>query len=302
MRYISELKWFLDICILHDQEQWKIWLCQNSYIEKITKSFHLNYMKSAHISIILKKYISYEEKVSSQEIHLYQWKIGSILYVITITRPDLACTASKLSEFLQNSSPHYLAVTDQAIFYLYSTKTLTIEFSADVNEQKIFVAASNAAFVNDTATRWSFEDYIFKLFEDAIDWHVTKQKMITTFTTEIELLVLIHAVKKIYWWKCLFRSIQLDSDHEAAVSCDNQQMINFLIKKMMKLVIKLWHVDIHRHWLWQEVQDKCLKINWLSTVKMSADGLIKALLCQKHEIFVKQLDLIDIEKQLECFF
>ena len=71
--------------------------------------------------------------------------------------------------------------------------------------------------------------------------------MITTSTTEAKLLALTHAAKKIYWWKCLFRSIQLDSDHESAISCDNQQTINLLIKKTMKLTMKLWHVDIHRH-------------------------------------------------------
>ena len=77
-------------------------------------------------------------------------------------------------------------------------KNLVIEFSADTDEQKIFIAVSDTAFVNDSASRQSSEDYIFQLFENAVDWHVTKQKMITTSTTKIKLLALIHAVKKIY--------------------------------------------------------------------------------------------------------
>jgi len=32
---------------------------------------------------------------------------------------------------------------------------------------------------------------------------------------------------------------------------------------------------------------------------MLADGLTKVLPRQKHEIFIKQLDLVDVEKQLE---
>ena len=91
-------------------------------------------MKLICISIISEKYTLYKEKISSQEIHLYQQKIDSIFYAVIITRSDLACTAFKLSEFLQNSSSCHLAVADQVIFYLYSTKTLVIEFSADVNE------------------------------------------------------------------------------------------------------------------------------------------------------------------------
>jgi len=126
-----------------------------------------------------------------------------------------------------------------------------------------------------------------------------KQKMVTTSTMEAELLALTHAAKEIYWWKRLFRSIQLDSGHESAISCNNQQTINLLTKETMKLATKLRHVDIHRHWLRQEVQDKRLKINWLPTAEMPADGLTKALPHQKHDIFIKQLGLVNIEKRLE---
>jgi len=75
-----------------------------------------------------------------------------------------------------------------------------------------------------------------------------------------------------------------------------------MTKKTMKLATKLRHVDIHRHWLRQEVQDKRLKINWVPTAEMPADGLTKALPRQKHETFIKQLDLVDIGKRLDNFF
>ena len=71
-----------------------------------------------------------------------------------------------------------------------------------------------------------------------------------------ELLAVMQAVKKLYWWKQFFACIQLDPGHEMAVDCDNQQMIGILTKDLLKLTIKLWHVDIHQHWLWQEVQEK----------------------------------------------
>ena len=47
-------------------------------------------------------------------------------------------------------------------------------------------------------------------------------------------------------------------------------------------------------WLCQEVQERCLHVNWIPTDKMPADRLTKALPQQKHKAFVWQLGLVDI--------
>ena len=76
-------------------------------------------------------------------------------------------------------------------------------------------------------------------------------------------------------------------------------MIELLIKNTVKLIIKLHHVNIHKHWLRQEVQAGHLKINWISTMQMPADDLIKALSHQKHENFLRLLGLVNIRECLE---
>ena len=68
-----------------------------------------------------------------------------------------------------------------------------------------------------------------------------------------------------------------------------------MMNDLPKLVTKLKHIDIHQHWLRQETAKGTVKIDWISTSEMLADGLTKALSPQKHSIFVKQLNLVDIE-------
>ena len=61
----------------------------------------------------------------------------------------------------------------------------------------------------------------------------------------------------------------------------------------MKLQIKLRHIDIYLHWLRQEVQRGFINICWVSTNKMIADSLIKALMAKKKnskKLFNKELD------------
>ena len=57
-------------------------------------------------------------EASSQQILLYQRKVGSLLYATTITRPEVARTANKLSEFLMNPSSKHHEAADKAISYL----------------------------------------------------------------------------------------------------------------------------------------------------------------------------------------
>src|SRR6266496_122111 len=118
----------------------------------IAKCFQLDCETPARIPMNVEDYTKYDEKISSQQIHLYQKKIGSILYVLMIMRPDIVKTVSKLSEFLQNSSSHHHAAADQAISYLYRMKSLAIEFSVNTNETDIFACSSNVTFVNDKET------------------------------------------------------------------------------------------------------------------------------------------------------
>jgi hypothetical protein len=71
-----------------------------------------------------------------------------------------------------------------------------------------------------------------------------------------------------------------------------------LTKETVKLETRLRHIDIHQHWLRQEVENGTITIKWLPTAQMPADGLTKALPAQKHATFLRQLKLIVTSKKL----
>jgi hypothetical protein len=121
--------------------------------------------------------------------------------------------------------------------------------------RKYFSCASDAAFADDRATRRSTGGYLFQLFGGPIDWHSTKQKTVTTSSTEAELLALTYATKETIWWQRFFQNIHFDPGHDLTISCDNQQTTRLMTKDAPKLTTKLRHVDIHQHWMRQEVQE-----------------------------------------------
>lgn len=119
----------------------------------------------------------------------------------------------------------------------------------------------------------------------------------TKSTTEAELLALSHTASELYWWQCLFEQVALNLNQDYLIHCDNLQTVRLMLQDSPKLITKLRHVDIHNHWLRQEVQQERLKIEWIATDDMKADGFTKPLPRQKHEHFV-QLNLTDVGTEL----
>lgn len=221
----------------------------------------------------------------------YRKKIDSICYSANITRPNVVKAASKLAEYLINSSLEHLHATNHCLQYLHKIKHLVIRYSPSRGDELIVQFPNNesldsakhvfentidVSFVNDLEKR-SYEDIIFKLYDKMIDWVARKQITVSTSITEVELLTLLHASKICIWWANFFNKLEFDHDHEIKILNDNVQTIRILIFEQLKITIKLLHLNIAQLWLRQSVQLDRLHVNYLQTNEMTTDDLIKSL-------------------------
>ena len=120
----------------------------------------------------------------------------------------------------------------------------------------------------------------------------------TIFSIETELLILFQTIREAMHIMKLFEAMKLQMRQFLIIQCDNRQIIRLIEEEDLKLNIRLRHVDIHNHWLRQQHQREQLFFSWVFTAEMPADGLTKALFRQKHEDFVRMIDLIDISDKL----
>ena len=179
--------------------------------------------------------------------------VGSINYVAVNARPDMSRATSKLSEYLKNPSKSQLKAAEHLLKYLVGTRYRAIQYDGLLTApMKMSIVASDASFA-DNADRKSFYGYYFQLFGGAIHYKATKQKTVTTSSTEAELLGVTATVKELFLWKRFFSNVGFRLDQKPMVYCDNLQMIRLLTLDAFKLITKLKHVDIHNHWLRQEV-------------------------------------------------
>src|SRR6266536_458044 len=295
VRALGECSHFLGIRIVRDRVQRKLWLLQDSYIDKLQEKFNVNTTKKPKTPLPSKDLEPFTSTATKSQIHGYQQKVRSLNFLAVITRPDIAKASSKLSEFLTNPSPDHIVAADQALEYVVLTKYLAMEFDGKVTNKSIFLGLSDSAFVDDHHTRFSSYSYCFKLFGGVIDFKAIKGKTVTLSSTEAELLALTMAAKEYIRWLRFFAQIQFEIDDDTKVYCDNLQTIRLLKQETPKLKTALCHVDIHQSWLRQEVQAGRLNVEWIPTADIVADSFTKMLSTAKHTEFVRQLNLVDIK-------
>jgi len=276
----AELQWFLGIEIVRDRSRGLIWLSQSSYVEKIARLAERTDL--AHTVPMSSTELLPREQAQGRalphEVNRFQRKIGSLLYAAVTTRPDIAFAVSRLARFDTNPSSIHQAAADRVLLYLQRTKGLALQFGGADD----LLVASDASFADNTLDRKSSQGYAMKLFGGLIGWRANKQDTVTTSTTEAELLALAQAAKESLFVSRLLTelSVRLD-DNKIRIQCDNQQTIRLVTTDVGQLQTKLRHVDIHNHWLRQEV----------SANRIAASAF---------DDFVGQLGLVDISDRLEA--
>ncbi|GJY26345.1 retrotransposon protein, putative, ty1-copia subclass [Tanacetum coccineum] len=106
--YLREAAYILGIKIYRDRSQRLIGLCQSAYIEKILKGFHMENSKHGSIPMQENPRLSKSEDASmpAELKHMqnvpYASSVGSIMYAVRCTRPDVAFAQNITSRFQQN--------------------------------------------------------------------------------------------------------------------------------------------------------------------------------------------------------
>nr|GEY77020.1 hypothetical protein [Tanacetum cinerariifolium] len=118
MKDLGEAAYILGIKIYRDRSRWLIGLCQSAYIEKILKRYCMENSKRGKIPMQEKLKLSKSQGASTpaelkrmQNVP-YALAIGSIMYPVRCTRPNVAFAQNVTSRFQQNPEAEYIAAFD----------------------------------------------------------------------------------------------------------------------------------------------------------------------------------------------
>jgi hypothetical protein len=137
---------------------------------------------------------------------------------------------------LQILHSDHLSTTDRMIFYLYKIKNLAIKYF-NKRSTNILLCVNDATFADDDTIRRNFNEYLFQLYDDFIDWKMIKQIIVIISSIEIELLTLTRIAKKIMWWRRFFEIIRFDSMKTLYIWCNNRQTFRILEKMFSNSIL-----------------------------------------------------------------
>ena len=172
MKILGELEWFLGIHVIRDRARRLLWLSQEAYIDKIANQFVKSLDKrlpdTPMVSTSTLSNTADEVPPFRIFIHLYQQKVGSILFAAVNTQIDVAFAASRLGQWNVAPTEQNQLEADQVLEYLYNTRSYALQFEGSEEEiSEAFISASDASFA-DNSNRKSSQGFIMKLFGGTI--------------------------------------------------------------------------------------------------------------------------------------
>jgi hypothetical protein len=110
--------------------------------------------------------------------------IGSIMYVMLCTRPDVSYAVSVRSRYQSNPGDSHWAIVKNTLKYFRRTKELFLVYGGA--EELVISGYTDASFQTDKDDSKSQSGYIFCLNGGAVSWKSSKQEIVADSTTEAE--------------------------------------------------------------------------------------------------------------------
>ncbi|WJX69836.1 hypothetical protein P8452_54013 [Trifolium repens] len=248
-------------------------ITQSHYIEKILKKF--NYENCSPVSTPMdpgeKLMPNTGKPVDQLE---YSRVIGSLMYAMISTRPDIAYAVGKLSRFTSNPSRHHWHAITRVFKYLKGTMNYGLSY---MGFPSVLEGYSDASWINNVEDSSSTSGWVFLLGGGAISWASKKQTCITSSTMESEFVALAAAGKEAEWLRNLVYDIPIwpKPISPITICCDSSAT---LAKEYSQIYNgKSRHLGIRHSMIRELIMNGVISIEFVRSQQNLADHLTKGL-------------------------
>lgn len=229
MKDLGKAHYCLGIQIIRDRENKTIKLSQTRYADTILERFNMANCKPISTpmepGLRLSKNMSPQlpSKDAEMENFPYQQAIGSIMYLMTGTRPDLAFAVGAVSQHMQKPGLQHWKAVKQILRYIQATKDWSLTYSGNDNNALIGYSDSDFAGCIDTAR--STTGYVFTFAGAAITWSSKRQQSVAQSTSEAEYMGMSLACREATWIRALLDNLGHTQERPTLLYGDNQSCL-----------------------------------------------------------------------------
>jgi hypothetical protein len=233
-----------------------------------------------------------DERINITE---YQQAIGCVMYAMIFTRPDIAFILGKLSQYMSDPAKPHGHALKSLLRYLKSTVKTRIRYGpGGVHDTAVLY--SDADWASDKVDRKSVSGSVTMFYGGPISWSSKKQRSVATSSCESEYMALASCAKQGQWFAQVFRDLgfakYIGPDPELVQMLgDNQGSL--ALTKNAHLNERSKHIDICYHFVRDLAERGRLRVDYIPTANMVADGMTKPLERVAFERFKRQMGLAE---------
>lgn len=269
----------------------EIKISQKLLIQKVLKHFNMDQCKTSKIPLKPKLNLKKTDLENNYKVP-YKELLGSLMYIMMGTRPDLCYTICYLSRFQNCFEKEHWKILKNVLRYLKYTENFGLIYKRNNCNDKLGVYAFvDSDFAGDINDRKSTTGFILKINNNCVFWQSKKQSVVAISSCEAEYVALATCCTESLFLGQLLNDILNESVYPIIIFEDNQstiRMANTLETKRSK------HINVKYHFVRELVTEGKIQIRYVSTCDQTADLLTKALSENK---FCKLRDSINI---FEC--
>ncbi|GJU37600.1 retrotransposon protein, putative, ty1-copia subclass [Tanacetum coccineum] len=276
---IRAIRILIAITAFYDYEIWQMNVKTaflNGYLneEKILKRYYMKNSKRGTIPMQEKLKFSKSQSASTPaEIQrmqniLYALAVGSIMYVVRCTRPDVVFAQNITSRFQQNPGDAHWTVVKNIMKYLRNTKDMFLVYGGDTKRELRVSCYTDAGYLTDADDMKSQTGYVFILNGGSVDWKSTKQSIFATSSTDVEYIAAFDSSKD----AVMDSAIAITKDHGVTKGAR--------------------HFRAKVHYLQETIKMGDVKIEKVDTDDNLDDPFTKALAFSKHSELTEKIGMI----------
>ena len=288
MKDLGEAKKILGMEITRDRVAGVLTLSQEGYVKKVLRSFQMDQSKpvatpmGAHFNLKAATEAEYREQVDRMKVVPYTNTVGSIMYSMIGTRPDLAYPVGVISRFMSKPLKDHWQAAKWVLRYMRGTEKKKLCYK----KQGEFVLKGycDSDYGGNHDNRRSTTGFVFTAGGNTISWKSRLQKVVALSTTEAEYMALTEAVKEAIWLKGLAEelgfpqgTVEVYSDSQSAIALAKNAVHHEQTK----------HIDIRLHFIGDIIAEGLVKV-----VKIASE-------CNPADIFTKVLPMDKFEGALQ---
>jgi hypothetical protein len=290
---LGEISKLLGVRITRDRKARTIYLDQEQYLEKVLLNFGFPTAKHKSKSIPAADYDNLHPATDTDEridASQYQQIIGSLMYAMTLTRPDIAFVLGCLARYMSDPAIHHGHAVKELMRYLRSTIKQKLRFGP--GGEKHFVIFTDADWASDKSDRKSVSGGVGMFHGGPFCWMSKKQRSVARSSCESEYIAQAMYAMQGQWAAQIFQDLGMPeyigkSKTTVDMRGDNQGALALV--KNPHLHERSKHIDVCYHYIRDLAEKKRLEIKYVPTAEMPADGLTKPLARIAFERFRGQL-------------